>query len=76
MYHLNSAVFRYLRSLMGNFNETAEKLMVKLSEIADNKTTANMLHLVNCVTMEVIAKVFVGFSLLKTQFEPFSLWLA
>lgn len=42
---------------MGNFNETAEKLMDKLSEIADNKTTANMLRLVNSVTMEVIAKV-------------------
>lgn len=42
---------------MGNFNETADKLMEKLSEIADNKTTANMLRLVNCVTMEVIAKV-------------------
>lgn len=42
---------------MGNFNETAEKLMNKLEEIADNKTTANMLRLVNSVTMEVIAKV-------------------
>lgn len=42
---------------MGNFNETSEKLMEKLSEIADNKTTANMLRLVNCVTMEIIAKV-------------------
>lgn len=42
---------------MGNFNETADKLMDKLSELADNKTTASMLHLVNCVTMEVIAKV-------------------
>lgn len=42
---------------MGNFNETAEKLMNKLSEIADNKRTASMLGLVNSVTMEVIAKV-------------------
>lgn len=57
MYHLISAVFRYLRSLMETFNETADKLMDKLSEIAENKTTANMLRLVNCVTMEVIAKV-------------------
>lgn len=55
--YLLSAVFRYLRGLMGNFNETAEKLMDKLSEIADNKTTANMLRLVNSVTMEIIAKV-------------------
>lgn len=57
---------------MGNFNETADKLMDKLSEIADNKTTANMLHLVNCVTMEVIAKVL-SFSLLITQFYQLSL---
>lgn len=57
IYYLTFGVFRYLRGLMGNFNETAEKLMDKLSEIADNKTTANMLRLVNCVTMEVIAKV-------------------
>lgn len=42
---------------MGTFNDTAEKLMDKLSDFADNKTEAKMLHLVNCVTMEVIAKV-------------------
>lgn len=57
IYCRTSVGFRYLRGLMGNFNETADKLMDKLSEIADNKTTANMLRLVNCVTMEVIAKV-------------------
>ncbi|MEQ2185506.1 hypothetical protein GOODEAATRI_018900 [Goodea atripinnis] len=38
----------YLRGLMGTFNERAEKLMEKLSEIADNNTEANMLQLVNC----------------------------
>lgn len=42
---------------MGTFNDMAEKLMDKLSDFADNKTEAKMLHLVNCVTMEVIAKV-------------------
>lgn len=42
---------------MGTFNERAEKLMDKLSDVADNKTEANMLHLVNCVTLDVIAKV-------------------
>lgn len=44
---------------MGTFNERAEKLMNKLSDFADNKTEANMLHLVNCVTLDVIAKVSV-----------------
>lgn len=43
---------------MGTFNERAEKLMDKLSEVADNKTEENMLSLVNCVTLDVIAKVF------------------
>ncbi|XP_047244338.1 cholesterol 24-hydroxylase-like isoform X2 [Girardinichthys multiradiatus] len=50
----------YLRGLMGTFNERAEKLMEKLSEIADNNTEANMLQLVNCVTLDVIAKVAFG----------------
>ncbi|XP_039874192.1 cholesterol 24-hydroxylase-like isoform X2 [Simochromis diagramma] len=53
----------YLRGLMGTFNETAEKLMDKLAELADNKTEANMLHLVNCVTLDVIAKVAFGVDL-------------
>lgn len=42
---------------MGTFNERAEKLMNKLSDLADSKAEANMLHLVNCVTLDVIAKV-------------------
>uniref|UniRef100_A0A8C4HWL6 Cytochrome P450, family 46, subfamily A, polypeptide 1, tandem duplicate 2 n=1 Tax=Dicentrarchus labrax TaxID=13489 RepID=A0A8C4HWL6_DICLA len=53
----------YLRGLMGTFNERAEKLMNKLSDIADNKTEANMLQLVNCVTLDVIAKVAFGVDL-------------
>lgn len=60
---------------METFNETANKLLDKLSEIADSKTTANMLHLVNCVTMEVIAKVL-NFSFLKAPFQQLSLRLA
>lgn len=48
---------RYLRGLMGTFNERAEKLMDRLSEEADNQTVAHMLNLVNCVTLDVIAKV-------------------
>lgn len=50
-------LIRYLRGLMGTFNETADKLMESLSEIADKNMEANMLHLVNCVTLEVITKV-------------------
>ncbi|XP_034554756.1 cholesterol 24-hydroxylase-like [Notolabrus celidotus] len=53
----------YLRGLMGTFNERAEKLMTKLTEMADDKTEANMLHLVNCVTLDVIAKVAFGVDL-------------
>ncbi len=30
-------IFRYLRGLMGTFNERAEKLMDKLTDIADKK---------------------------------------
>lgn len=42
---------------MGTFNERAEKLMDKLSNVADNKAETNMLQLVNFVTLDVIAKV-------------------
>ncbi|XP_028253136.1 cholesterol 24-hydroxylase-like [Parambassis ranga] len=62
----------YLRGLMGTFNERAEKLMLKLTEFADSKTEANMLHLVNCVTLDVIAKVAFGVDLdLLTNKSPF-----
>ncbi|KAM6915229.1 cholesterol 24-hydroxylase-like [Xenentodon cancila] len=50
----------YLRGLMGTFNERAEKLMDKLADVADNNAEANMLQLVNCVTLDVIAKVAFG----------------
>lgn len=42
---------------MDTFNERAEKLMIKLSDVADDKTEVTMLNLVNCVTLDVIAKV-------------------
>uniref|UniRef100_A0A3Q3EP87 Cholesterol 24-hydroxylase-like n=1 Tax=Kryptolebias marmoratus TaxID=37003 RepID=A0A3Q3EP87_KRYMA len=62
----------YLRGLMGIFNERAEKLMDKLTEFADNKTEANMLHLLNCVTLDVIAKVAFGMDLdLLQKSSPF-----
>uniref|UniRef100_A0A8C6WK66 Cholesterol 24-hydroxylase n=1 Tax=Neogobius melanostomus TaxID=47308 RepID=A0A8C6WK66_9GOBI len=62
----------YLRGLMGTFNETAEKLMDKLSEEADNQTEVSMLKLVNCVTMDVIGKVAFGVELdLLNKSSPF-----
>ncbi|XP_015250362.1 PREDICTED: cholesterol 24-hydroxylase-like [Cyprinodon variegatus] len=62
----------YLRGLMGTFNERAEKLMDKLSELADNNTEANMLQLVNGVTLDVIAKVAFGVDLdLLSNKSPF-----
>ncbi|XP_024146435.1 cholesterol 24-hydroxylase [Oryzias melastigma] len=62
----------YLRGLMGTFNETADKLMESLSEIADKNMEANMLHLVNCVTLEVITKVAFGMDLdLLNKTSPF-----
>ncbi|KAM9339329.1 cholesterol 24-hydroxylase-like [Symphorus nematophorus] len=62
----------YLRGLMGTFNERAEKLMEKLNDVADSKTEANMLQLVNCVTLDVIAKVAFGVDLdLLNNNSPF-----
>ncbi|XP_030577868.1 cholesterol 24-hydroxylase-like [Archocentrus centrarchus] len=62
----------YLRGLMGTFNERAEKLMDKLAEVAESKTEANMLHLVNCVTLDVLSKVAFGMDLdLLNNSSPF-----
>ncbi|XP_068199448.1 cholesterol 24-hydroxylase-like [Antennarius striatus] len=62
----------YLKGLVDTFNEMAEKLMHKLSEVSDNKTEANMLHLFNCVTMDVLAKVAFGVDLnLLQNTSPF-----
>uniref|UniRef100_A0A3Q0RCI9 Cytochrome P450, family 46, subfamily A, polypeptide 1, tandem duplicate 4 n=1 Tax=Amphilophus citrinellus TaxID=61819 RepID=A0A3Q0RCI9_AMPCI len=62
----------YLRGLMGTFNERAEKLMDKLAEVAESKTEANMLHLVNCVTLDVLSKVAFGVDLdLLNNSSPF-----
>ncbi|XP_071395966.1 cholesterol 24-hydroxylase-like [Centroberyx affinis] len=63
----------YLRGLMGTFNERAERLMDKLTEVADRKEEANMLALVNCVTLDVIAKVAFGvdLDLLEQKDSPF-----
>ncbi|XP_062322985.1 cholesterol 24-hydroxylase-like isoform X1 [Osmerus eperlanus] len=63
----------YLRGLMGQFNERAERLMDKLGELADSNTDANMHQLVNCVTLDVIAKVAFGvdLDLLKQKDSPF-----
>ena len=48
---------RYLRGLMGTFNERAENLMDELTKLADSKREAKMLQLVNRVTLDVITKV-------------------
>ncbi|XP_028295068.1 cholesterol 24-hydroxylase-like isoform X1 [Gouania willdenowi] len=53
----------YLRGLMGSFNEEAEKLMDKLSNIADTKSEAHLLELINRVTLNVIAKIAFGVDL-------------
>lgn len=50
---------------MGTFNERAEGLMEKLTEVAESKSEANILHLVNCVTLDVIAKVLLPNILLQ-----------
>lgn len=47
---------------METFNERAEKLMDRLSKEADDQTELNMLNLVNCVTLDVIAKVWLYFA--------------
>ncbi|KAM8847238.1 cholesterol 24-hydroxylase-like [Synchiropus picturatus] len=61
----------YLRGLMGIFNERAEKLMLKLNEIADSESEAGMLHLFNQVTLDVIAKAAFGVDLDLQGDSPF-----
>uniref|UniRef100_A0A7N8Y7D9 Cholesterol 24-hydroxylase n=1 Tax=Mastacembelus armatus TaxID=205130 RepID=A0A7N8Y7D9_9TELE len=62
----------YLRGLMGAFNDRAEKLMSKLTDIADSKAETHMLNLMNCVTLDVIAKVAFGVDLdLLNNSSPF-----
>uniref|UniRef100_A0A4W5PIX2 Cholesterol 24-hydroxylase n=1 Tax=Hucho hucho TaxID=62062 RepID=A0A4W5PIX2_9TELE len=63
----------YLRGQMGAFNERAEKLMDKLADMADTNTAANMHHMFNCVTLDVISKVAFGveLDLLKESDSPF-----
>ena len=50
-------ISRYLRGLMGTFNDRAENLMDELTKLADSKKEAKMLQLVNRVTLDVITKV-------------------
>ncbi|CAB1342634.1 unnamed protein product [Coregonus sp. 'balchen'] len=63
----------YLRGQMGAFNERAENLMDKLADMADTNTAANMHHLFNRVTLDVITKVAFGveLDLLKASDTPF-----
>ncbi|XP_072301058.1 cholesterol 24-hydroxylase-like [Eucyclogobius newberryi] len=60
----------YLRGLTGTFNERAEKLMERLSEEADHNVEVSMLKLMNCVTLDVIAKVAFGVEL-ELNSSPF-----
>ncbi|KAM6964997.1 cholesterol 24-hydroxylase-like [Aplochiton taeniatus] len=63
----------YLKGLTGTFNERAERMMEKLVDMADSKTEANMLHICNCLTLDVITKVAFGvdLDLLKKYDSPF-----
>ncbi|XP_010885877.4 cholesterol 24-hydroxylase-like [Esox lucius] len=63
----------YLQSLMGTFNERADMLMDKLGEMADTNTATSMLHMFNCVTLDVITKVAFGvdLDLLNDSDTPF-----
>ncbi|KAM6965515.1 cholesterol 24-hydroxylase-like [Aplochiton taeniatus] len=53
----------YLRGLIGTFNERAERMIDKLADMADGQTEANMLHMCNCLTLDVITKVAFGVDL-------------
>lgn len=61
----------YLRGLMGTFNERAEKLMSQLYDVADSESEAGMLHLLNQVTLDVIAKAAFGVDLDLQSGTPF-----
>uniref|UniRef100_A0A674BAC2 Cholesterol 24-hydroxylase n=1 Tax=Salmo trutta TaxID=8032 RepID=A0A674BAC2_SALTR len=63
----------HLRGQMGAFNERAERLMDKLADMADTNTAANMQHMFNCVTLDVITKVAFGveLDLLNKSDSPF-----
>nr|XP_057934149.1 cholesterol 24-hydroxylase-like [Doryrhamphus excisus] len=62
----------YLCSMMGTFNERAEVLSTKLSDIADRKGEAALLPMMNSVTLDVIAKVAfnMDFEQKNTSFFP------
>ncbi|XP_073466673.1 cholesterol 24-hydroxylase-like isoform X3 [Aquarana catesbeiana] len=53
----------YLTGLMAPFNEKAEDLMQRLSEMADGKTEVGMLNMFCRVTLDVISKVAFGMDL-------------
>ncbi|KAJ8274822.1 hypothetical protein COCON_G00094470 [Conger conger] len=53
----------YLRGLTRSFNERADFLVEKLEEKAESKTPVSMLRMINCLTMDVIAKVGFGMEL-------------
>lgn len=48
---------RYLRGLLGTYNERVEQMMDKLAAVADDDMEVSMLHSFNRVTLDVLAKV-------------------
>ncbi|XP_029453621.1 cholesterol 24-hydroxylase-like [Rhinatrema bivittatum] len=53
----------YLGKVMGLFNEKAEQMMEKLEEKADGVQEVGFHAMINCVTLDVIAKVAFGMEL-------------
>ena len=49
--------FRYLKSLVGVFNSTADAVMDELAKVADGKTKIEMINYMSRVTLDVIGKV-------------------
>jgi len=61
---INPAFHRtYLKSLIPNFNKSADILIGKLRSFADGKTTVNMMDEMHKVALDVIAKAAFGLNL-------------
>lgn len=50
-------VFRYLKELMGQYNDSVDELMTYLKQKADGKTEILMAQQFNKVSLDIIAKV-------------------
>ena len=56
-YYFDIFVFRYLKSLMPEFNKSGNILIGKLRSLADGETVVNMMDEMHKVALDVIAKV-------------------